>query len=319
MNRQYHKNLLGILGLSAVAAMTATAAAIPSPASAADTNVTQVTDNIVVEVLDVVPSVTITNPANGSEISHYAFNVDFTYRHLESAKGILSYYDENGNLINEQIGLKSLNPGGYTVGGNGDSFFPVDLTNYPAASRYTIYLEGTNPNGQKDTDSIEILYRPLVPENVIPDEETEDPIIQMEYVNPTDVAAIEVTVTDENGNIIKYTDPADGVEKPFVQRFDGPSFDELKLDFLGHGITSSGTYRLELRAFATNGNRIGAPIYVTYTFEGREVPITPDTGSFLSKLNLAREDYILTGVIIFGGAVALVAILLHRKKHSHKN
>ena len=102
---------------------------------------------------------------------------------------------------------------------------------------------------------------------------------------------------DYFGYDVEYADVyLEGVLIATVKRGD---FDKItKLDFEGK---KSGNYTLDVVARDIDSVVLYKPYKVSFYYEGIEIPGTdvPDTGFFFQNLNLSKEDYLVTGLIVF--------------------
>ena len=75
--------------------------------------------------------------------------------------------------------------------------------------------------------------------------------------------------------------------------------DEIELPMDGY---ESGTYNVTFVARDENGNQLYTPTQNPLRYTKEEdipVPGTADTGHFFQNLNISKEDYIITGLIVF--------------------
>lgn len=76
----------------------------------------------------------------------------------------------------------------------------------------------------------------------------------------------------------------------------------------------AGDYTAILMYKTENGRIVGNTKKFKIHYDGDEVIIVPDTGSFFQGLNISREDYLITGVVVFAviGVVAFGVVARNR-------
>lgn len=152
---------------------------------------------------------------------------------------------------------------------------------------------------------------------------------------------VKITITGNTGTNNNIPNPVidinveEGVEKVVIIvydkngkelfRFEAPvssiNTNHITLPFDLYGLTE-GDYLIAVIPYARDANGNLVPLIseeeakrnafqLTYGF-----PEVPNTGGFLSSLNLSEKDYLVTGLIIFGIVTAAGAFILYRKKET---
>ena len=191
-------------------------------------------------------------------------------------------------------------------------------------NHYYLHAETSSPVGY-DEDDIEFFYVPAIV-RVVGTDENNNPILEVEFDDG--VSGTEFDIYDENGNKIN--------DEPFYVANDNKDNDEyvagkktFTLDLGSYG-AKTGKYLVKLTAFDENGEEIIAPYdqliegkydAVVIDYEAPEAPEVPDTGRFLSSLNISTEDYVITSVIAFitVGIIILMFTTRKVKKDYRKN
>ena len=175
---------------------------------------------------------------------------------------------------------------------------------------YTLTARATDANGVSAERSVTYYYLPVVGELVEGGEDGEY-VIDLDYDDDDgsetgldDVELIEIIITDSEGNPIESIPPI-YVEPPQV---------EVVLDFNEYGL-DDGEYMILINAY---GDDTTKPLYEPYIikvkYDGSEVIVVPNTGNVTQTLNIMKNDYLVTGLIIFG-IIALSGIMIVSKKN----
>ena len=297
-----HKRMLGFFGLSVVATMTVVAATMPTPGVSATASPSAV-DTLTVRVLNNVPTAEITSPVNGVTVTKPIQHVTVNYEKLKEVTVYIKYIDEDGHesaehIFFHQAGLDPAEPGtidqNYTLGSGGFGY-----------GRYVFSVVGVDEeDGTLPLDSVVVDFTPV---NAEAEQNENDGMVEVRFTDyQDDVEEIEIWL---DGKLIK-TVPKEDLDK--VQKL---SFEDK----------DSGTYTLELKAKYADGSSARMPD-IDVDFDAGFVPHTdvPDTGRFFRNLNIASEDYLVTGLIVFFvlGIVAFGIVTrskrstnLRRKRH----
>ena len=316
------KRLVGIGGILLVVIMTIVAYFIPANVSANDS----FTQTIRVTVYDQKPKVELKKPVAEDIYTSSEIEIGFDYSNSSKIEFTLSFTDGDGNV--HEITLPDYVPASLdpTFGyASGSDTVTIDINALVASlgvdgyGYFVLNAKSTSPVGY-DEDSVDFYYAPVVVEQTGSDATNSDPIVTVEY--DKGVGRVELMPVDENGNplfdepvVVEISDTTTGGTK------------EVSLPFGSYGL-ESGTYTLVFNAYArTDGGASGddtyteiySPINVTeVSYERPAAPDIPDTGRFLGSLNIAKSDYIMTGMIVFGSALLLAFIVLGRKKKDYR-
>lgn len=300
------KKLLGILGLVLVAAMTLIASATPSPEAMATSSVTS---TIRVIVYDQFPAVSITSPSDLSVTVNKDLTVGFLYENVRYVDLYLDYVDEDGEDVSVLAGTFSpdpadLDPTLHIASGNAE--ITVDLNNFGGYNDYIVTLKARGVETY-DEDLIEIIYSPY---NITEtgSAENKDPITTVDYNE--DVRQFYITAFDKDGSAlfsapISYTPETSGIDSK-----------EFTLPFASYGATT-GKYRIVLSGIDTSGRSID-PVVIEINYVAPPAPDAPDTGAFKGDLNITKEDFLVTGLIVFAAATGLAFYILTHKKEQRK-
>ncbi len=290
------KRFLGLLGLFAVAAMTIVAAIMPSPGASA-IGTTSMTDNLEVTVVSNTPVVDIKSNIDGKETSFPSFTLDIDHAHVETIHIYQTYTDADG-VTHEKIKIATYDELGDTVGSITNEKFP--LYEY---GKYIISAEAIASDGS----------------STVPDD-----YVTFEYL-PVIVTVEEDTTTgDYTVTVVSHGDDVDSVEV-YLEGVIVGTLDKDNLDkpvVFSMADKPSGTYTITVVAKDADGNVLYIPLTITINYEAIEIPDAgkPDTGGLFKNVEISKEDYLTTGVIIFFilGIVAFGVVAKGKKKNIKK-
>lgn len=290
------KKVLGCFGLVLVATMTIFAAFLPYPEALA---VSSVTDTIVVRVLAGSPDVNINSPASGSIFVNPNQTVTFDYSKATDV------------LVTMEKEMPSGTPQVYTLfsghpdqePGNGSVNLDLSEAIY-GYGEYTAIIRGDNGNGLVDEDSVKFSYVP-VSAKVEEDENGKVDVILDYNEDSEDLDHFVINVYDDHGNIVSALSNIT-VEKPNKI---------VELPFAENKIPA-GTYTIKVAAYDVNGELIYKTFDVVFVYDPTKVP---NTGGFFKSLNISKEDYLATGLIIFFTAgITGIVFIAKNKRTSRK-
>ncbi|MBQ2660397.1 hypothetical protein IJF86_03215 [Candidatus Saccharibacteria bacterium] len=282
------KKILGFLGLVAVVVMTVIAYSIPSPGVGA---VSSFTDTIIVHVYDRYPKITITNPTNEEILVGADHIASYDWENSTSADFILTFDGTTVTSWHDDYG--SFEPGSHPVGSGNHA---ITLNEY---GRYILSSTAVGPIGSFE-DSV-IIYRLATSVSYIDATTDNDPNFEIDYDDQ--VAMLEIQVFDENGNPI-FAEPIlvpaqpGGVINYTIDMPDG---------------SNDGTYQIVVRGLDELGEEISDPSSTEFEYIA-PAPDIPDTGFSLTQLNIAKSDFLITGLLIFFSAAIAAIFLVNRKK-----
>lgn len=294
--RKTHKNILGFAGLGLVAAVTTAAAMLPSPNVAA---MPSFTDVIQVRIENQESSFEL---SSGSPEVIYGPSYDFRadWDNVGQIDITLVNKDDSGNIIYGPVTIWSGNAGWAT----GDRTFSLNLDDYGGYGNFTITGIGEGYGSVPIERILTVRYEEPV-EDIYTDEEGEG-YGDVEEI-PTETKTIETEVYDENGNVIRVirTDVETG--KTEVYGKDGHLITSFPdgYDVTGDktliymGGLKGGVYPGRIKFLDEDGDPIGRGIKVRIHWAGDKEIIVPDTGGFFQGLNISREDYLITGAVVF--------------------
>ncbi len=273
--RKTQKRIFGFFGLLIVAMMTIIATMIPSPGASANS----VTDTIIVRVVGNVTNAKFQKPSGNVITTDDGTNYIFNYENASAVRLALSYTNkENATVDLEDY---ELYPDLGNVAGTKDENLNVRARGF-SYGRYILSLYATGPEGSELLyDSISIEYIPVIAEA----EQNEDNGLVDLDLSSYDDEDVEIVEIYLDGELIK-TVPKD-------------KFDEVATIDLGD--KESGEYTFDVIAKNADGDILYSPYKVTFDYDATGIPDTdvPDTGYFFQNLNISREDYLITGLIVF--------------------
>ena len=136
------------------------------------------------------------------------------------------------------------------------------------------------------------------------------------------VTTIETNIYDSNGNLVRIvkTDRATGVasiyDKDGNLLFTMPdAFKNGRTVVIPMNGLDSGDYTAVITFKNKYGRLVGNTKIIKIRYDAGGAIIVPDTGNFFQGLNISREDYLITGLIVFM-VVGVVAFgVVKRKRH----
>ena len=294
MKRQ-KKRLLGFLGLSLVAAMTCIATAIPGPETSA---ITSVTDTIQVRVVSSVPNVKFKEPDKNIVTTEPSRTILVTYENVDSVRIELEYKRADDSTQEyEFANYTNLN---YEAGERGTN---VNLGNY-GYGEFVFSLYGTGAEGSEvEFDEVMIKYVPIIVGPVVQDEDEDGKVIARVEEYDDNVETVDIYI---DGKLVK-TVPKD--------ELDG----EIEIPMDGY---ESGDYTVTFIARNGDGEQLYKPTEKPLEYEEDiYVPDTSYTGQFFEGLNISKEDYLITGLLIFFifGVVAFGIVARGGRKTKNHN
>ena len=313
------KHILGLLGLFLVAAITAFAVMMPQQGTSATLPPQSITDEVSVRVVGSKPMVRFTSPANDTRFTQPNQTLTFDYENVTDATVTIEYTDANGNSRTynlEPVEGADYAPGTktYQLNLDGDQNYNFGYGDYKVTvkgsgygndnitedvivfhySRFNGSIQGTG----SDSGTGDRLDSPLTGGLII------DPGVDP---NDSTIGHVGICVRHSNGTPVKGMCPIN-IEAPFDAL--PLEFDEMPTD----------RYTVEFQAYDKDGNPIGAPqIYrFYYKIDESKIAATPDTGAAFGSLNISRQDYLLTGLIVFVAAAVLGIVFVVRRKETAK-
>ncbi|MBQ3348447.1 hypothetical protein IJG90_02950 [Candidatus Saccharibacteria bacterium] len=270
--KRVQKNILGLSGLAVVAAMTAVAVAIPGPEALA---VSTVTDTINVRVVDYMPSVVIGSTA-GVNVANPTYPYAVDYSHANRLTISITYI--NGDTT-KTIVLEDIKNMGDATGSQDFSVKVTDLV-FPDEQRvrygtYKITAKVVSEDGTPVENYLTFNYVPATG-NINGDEVT---------ISDLDNDVERVEIRTRAGKIVGAA-TREQLEQNNMKI-------KLNLDDVGC------QEQLYLYAYV-NDELVSVEPY-EMTTECIPVPDAgaPDTGGLFQNLNISKEDYLITGLIVF--------------------
>lgn len=177
---------------------------------------------------------------------------------------------------------------------------------------YVIHVKGIGYNGVYDEDSVTFYYLPVYAE-ITEDEDTGKYYVDLDYEaddgteqSDGEVAKIIINVYDENGNLVEGLSPITVT----------PPTTKVELPMAAYNLPT-GTYTIKVAAYDADNNELYKPYVFQFYYETVEVP---NTGSVFKNLNISKEDYLVTGLLIFFifGIVGFGIIARGNRKNNRK-
>lgn len=297
--RKTKKQILGFVGLAFVGLMTAFAYCLPAPGAAAES----AGIDVVVTVHPDNTSISILSPADGDKISDGTTKISVSYSETARIDYRLVYTDPEGQ--EQTIDLPSYTP----TDPNGDYEFTLDLNQY-GYGQFVLTTTAIGVGGTVHEDSVSFTHQAAAVNN---DGTTENgnPVITVDPADEMDHGTIQIY--DKDGNPI-FVDE-NGNETPLVvDRNDiDPETGKIKVELpLSDYDIPEGEYTGVVTTYDENGDVLGE---YTFSFYYKPTPKLPNTGSVFAGLNIARADYIITGLIFFGLVAGFGIYLIGRRSH----
>ena len=280
MKRQ-KKRLLGFFGLFLVAIMTIVAATIPGPGTSA---LTSITDTIQVHVSGGVPDVKFKEPDQNITTTDPEHQLVITHEDVDSVKVEVTHKKADGEVEEYTSGV--YNNLDYQTGEISDN---INFEEH-GYGEYIITLYGDDV----EYDSVLIKYVPIIAGPVTQDEDengnkNEKVVTKLEDYDDDNVETVEIYIDGELVKIVTKDELDDEIEIPM----DG---------------YDSGDYTVTFIAKDEDGNQLYLPEEKPLHYEkkkkgedGEDIPVpgTADTGHLFKDLNISKEDYLVTGLIVF--------------------
>ena len=296
--KKTHKRMLGLFGLSLVAMMTVVAATMPTPGVLAVASPSAV-DTITVVVVGNAPRGDIVSPENDAVVTNPTQRLVVNYEKVKEITVYIKYIDDDGQTTGDHIVYHQadLNLENGTIEQN--------LVLGAGGFGYGRYIVSVVGKDEEDTevplDQVALTFLP----------------IKAQAVQNEDDGLVDLRITDYEDDVESIDVYLDGVKIATIPK---QNLDKVtKLDF---GDRESGTYELQLKARYADGSSVDVPESVEVEFDSGFVPHTdvPDTGRFFQNLNISKEDYLVTGLIMFFvlGIVAFGIVTSNRKSTNQR-
>lgn len=287
--KKTHKQVVGLVSLGAVVGITVFAATLPSPGAAATASIT---DTLMVRVVGSTPDVTFTNPTENATVVIPEQQLEFSYENVDTVEVALKYTDLDGEITNV-ADFAEINAD-YEAG----TFSTLLNFNDYGYGTFEFTVTGIGFDNVIDVDAIIIAYAPMTSE-IVEDEETG--IVSAIFDYNDDAAPDKITVTVFG---------SDGVTPIYTTTVNPPTREvEIPFDDINGIIT--GNYVVRVVGYDQDGGEIYTKDH-SYYYEA--IPV-PNTGSFLRELNVSREDFLITGLVMFF-AISVVGVgIIVKKRH----
>lgn len=300
------KHLLGIGGLAAVAAITAYASTIPTPDAGATSTSGQV--KVSVNVYGEDPEVRITTIKDGDVFVDGNINIGAIYVIAVSLDYKLCKNYGTPDEYCANLGADgTYHPA--TVPESGERAFDFDLDSDPnlGFGDYALVVTNNSLGGAKVEDAVSFKYVPLKI-TTIGTAENGDPIVEVEYGSK--IGSFDLQAKDKDGKSL--------FDEPLNTRVDNPGVagkKQVTLPFASYG-AASGDYVVTAQGRGFDGVLYAKQFASTdVVYRAPDAPEVPKTGGLFENLNIAKSDYIITGVIVFAIATALAIRTLKKRSN----
>lgn len=219
----------------------------------------------------------------------------------EVGRIVVTIFDKDGNQAKAPTTIT--NP---TAGDN----ISIDLAGL-SAGIYTVRMDYYSVNGELLKTITKTVSVSDTSGNVEVDAEDEVDV----------VTEIEVVIYDKDGNVVRIVKVDRNTGTVYVYDADGNllytipnGYKDGKFDIPFDGL-EGGDYKAVITYKDANGNIVGTSDTYAVSYQGGKAVIVPDTGSFFAGLNMSREDFLITGGIIFAvvGVVAFGIVAKNRR------
>ena len=317
--KKTHKQIFGCFGLGLVAAMTAVAIALPSPQASA---ISTVTDTLQVRVVGDTPMadtpVATDSHGNvieqGSEISDPVLNFVTNYENIEYLRFNLTYTYTNPDGTTSTKVYENIFDERFTDYYPGTAEDSLDLTDEMfnidgshGYGHYTLEAIGVGYAGAEDSKPFEFSLAPFEA-SAEQNESTGMIDVNVDNINKDDVKTIEIYDGDKKIGTVTVGEGGEG-----------GSDDEI-FKYIPTDTTTERDIHITIVAKDADGNIIYISKVIIVHFDPLKVPHSgaPDTGGLFKDLNISREDYLITGLIVFFivGIVGLGVVARGRRANS---
>lgn len=307
------KKIFGLVGLALVIGVTAVACSLPSPRATATQSLT---DTIQVRVVGDTPDVRFVSIVDNEKMVYPNIPFSISYENIDNYTLKIKHTDKDGNVTESIIDAQNVD---YNAGEKnylikfdeeGESTDEVFYGGKYEYGEYYMILEGVGYS-ISDYDYRTFNYLPVIGE-ILYNEDTGVYTLNLDYATEEEggeVDKIKVQIYSEDGALLKTIDvnaPNKSIEIDLSCEKNEESC-----------TTKSGKIYALINAY--NAENPDEALYEPHktneiSYEGYKVP---DTGSFLKELNISREDFLVTGLIIFG-IVAIAGVVFLKKTDTNK-
>lgn len=288
--KKTHKKVVGLLSLGAVAGMTVFAATLPSPSASATSTFT---DTMVVRVLGNAPDVSLLQPSGNVSVVGPNQKLEFNYENVKSIRVALRHTSSVNGAVTVVDDFADIDANG--VPGTFSEMLNLDDYGY-GTFEFTITAE--DENGVMDVEAVTIKYSQLESNLTTDSEDPSKVTVKLDYED----------IGTPDHTDVKVISP-DGTEV-----FTGtivPPDDEIELSFDDIEGLAAGDYTIIVTSYDEYGNIIYTKDYA----HKYELAAVPNTGSFFKDFNVSKEDFLITGLIMFFTiSVVGVGIIAKRKR-----
>lgn len=159
--------------------------------------------------------------------------------------------------------------------------------------KYIVTVQGYVDNIILAEDSVLFYYLPVLATPSV-DDTTGKHYVDLDYLTGNagaeEIAKIVLNVYDESGKLVEALSPITVL----------PPVKNVEIPFAAKNMPS-GIYKISVSAYNANGDRLYEPYILTVEYKATVVPDAgvPDTGGLFQDLNISKEDYLISGLIVF--------------------
>lgn len=189
----------------------------------------------------------------------------------------------------------------------------IDASEY-GYGKYIVTVQGYVDNVILAEDSALFYYLPILATSSV-DDTTGKHYVDLDYLTGNagaeEIAKIVLNVYDENDKLVEALSPITVL----------PPVKNVEIPFAAKNMPS-GIYKISVSVYNANGDRLYEPYILTVEYKATVVPDAgaPDTGGLFQDLNISKESYLVSGLIVFFvlGIVAFGIVTRGAKRDSKK-
>ncbi len=190
----------------------------------------------------------------------------------------------------------------------------IDASEY-GYGKYVVTVQGYVNNVILAEDSALFYYLPVSATTNV-DDTTGKHYVDLDYLTGNagaeEIAKIVLNVYNESGELVEALSPITVL----------PPVKNVEIPFAAKNMPS-GIYKISVSAYNANGERLYEPYILTIEYKATVVPDAgaPDTGGLFQNLNISKEDYLISGLMVFFvlGIVAFGVVARNKKTSSRRN
>lgn len=308
--KKLKKQVLGVICLAVVTAMTTIAYVIPSPEASA---VEAITETIHVRVVDKYAEVIVNTAGDGEVFTDKVIDIEYDYG---TAKEIIfELRNEDGELVSSWTKTPENDEE------VGQDKFEIDFPDY---GDYVLSWRASGAVPSLDSEnSIKISYYPVKITFVEYDEDGQ-PIFDIQYSNEADLKDIQIY--DNDGKALfepTIRIPSSDERYKQISSSEEPTSiysKKTRIKVIMPDGAQTGKYKIGIAGNTASGELLYKYKYkssthvIDFSYTSPDNPDVPNTGSFLTNLNIAKTDFLITGLLIFFSAAIIALFIINKKR-----